>query len=60
MSPEQLFSIANAVAAVSWVSLAVLPGRRWVTEVLTGRAAPALVAGLYVGLIVSSKLSTPI
>ena len=53
MSPEQPFSIANAVAAVSWVLLAVLPGRRWVTGVVTGRAVPAVFAGLYIGLIAS-------
>ena len=53
MSPEQLFSIANTVAAVSWVLLAVLPVRRWVTDVLTGRVVPTVFAGLYIGLIVS-------
>ena len=53
MSPEQLFSIASAVAVVAWVLLAVLPGRRWVTGVVTGRAVPAVFAGLYIGLIVS-------
>jgi hypothetical protein len=53
MSPEQLFSIANAVAVVSWVLLAILPGRRWVTEMLASRVVPAVFAGLYTGLIVS-------
>ena len=53
MSPEQLFSVANTVAVISWVLLAVLPGRRWVTDVLTGRVVPAVFASLYIGLIVS-------
>jgi hypothetical protein len=54
MSPEQLFSIANTIAAVSWVLLAVLPRRRWVLDVVTGTVVPALFAVLYVGLIVST------
>ena len=54
MSPEQLFSIANAVAALSWLLLALLPRRRWVTETVTGRAVPALFAILYAGLLAST------
>jgi hypothetical protein len=54
MSPAQLFSIANTIAAVSWVLLAVLPRRRWVTDIVTGTVVPALFAGLYIGLIVST------
>ena len=54
MSPEQLFSIANTIAAVSWVLLAVLPRRRWVTGTVTGTVVPALFAVLYIGLIVST------
>src|SRR6185503_7667134 len=53
VSPEQLFSIANAVAAVSWLLLAVLPRRRWITGTVTGQVVPALFAVLYIGLIVS-------
>jgi hypothetical protein len=30
MSAEQLFAAANTPAALSWLLLAVLPGRRWV------------------------------
>jgi hypothetical protein len=54
MSPEQLFSIANAIAVVSWLLLAALPRRRWVTEVVTGAAVPALLGGFYIVLIVST------
>ena len=53
MSPEQLFSLANAIAALSWLLLALRPRQRWVTGVVTGRAVPALLAVLYIGLIVS-------
>jgi hypothetical protein len=54
MSPEQLFSIANTIAAVSWVLLAVLPRRRWVIDAVTGTVVPALFAVLYIGLIIST------
>jgi len=54
MSPEQLFSLANAIAALSWLLLVLLPRQRWVTGVITGRAVPALLAVLYIGLIVST------
>ena len=32
MTAEQMFSIANLLAVLCWILLAVLPGRRWVTE----------------------------
>jgi hypothetical protein len=54
MSPEQVFSIAGAIALPSWLLLAALPRRRWVTEVATGRIVPALFAVLYLGIIVSA------
>jgi hypothetical protein len=52
MSPEQIFSIVNAVALLSWVLLAVLPGRKWVTRAVTGTAVPALLAALYTAIMV--------
>jgi hypothetical protein len=54
MSPEQLFSSANAIAALSWLLLALLPRHRWVTGLVTGKVVPALLAALYIGLIVST------
>jgi hypothetical protein len=54
MSPEQLFSIVNTIALVSWLLLAVLPRHRWVADVVTGKVVPALFGALYVGLIVST------
>jgi hypothetical protein len=53
MSPEQLFSIANTIALVSWLLLAILPRRRWVSEVVTGKVVPGLLAALYLGLVVA-------
>jgi hypothetical protein len=48
---EQLFSIANTIALLSWLLLAVLPGRRWVTDVMTGKVIPMVFAGLYVVIV---------
>jgi len=52
MSAEALFSIANSVAMVAWVLLAVLPGRAWVRRVVTAGVVPGLFAALYVGIVV--------
>ena len=54
MSPEQVFACANAVALLSWLLLAVLPGRPWVTEIVTGKAVPALFAVVYVGIVATT------
>jgi hypothetical protein len=53
MSPEQLFSIANLLSVLCWILLALLPNRRWVTEVLTGRAAPTLFALAYIAIVIA-------
>jgi len=47
MTPDQIFTIANTAAILGWVLLAALPNRRWVTEVITGGAIPALLAVAY-------------
>lgn len=54
MSPDQVFAVANTVALSSWVLLAVLPGRRWVTQVVTGTVVPALFAAVYVAIIATT------
>jgi hypothetical protein len=39
MTAELIFSIANVLSVLCWILLAVLPNRRWVTDVVTGKAA---------------------
>ena len=51
MTPEQLFSIVNLLAALSWILLAVLPRHEWVTRLVTNLIVPALLAAVYVALI---------
>jgi hypothetical protein len=57
MSPEQVFTAMNTIAVFGWVLLAVLPGRRWVTEVVTGMALPAFFAILYVAIVATTLAS---
>jgi hypothetical protein len=54
MTPELLFSVTNTIAIFCWILLAVLPGRRWVTHTVTGRAVPALFAVIYVGIVIAT------
>ena len=51
MTAEQIFSVANLMALIGWLLLAVLPGRPRVAAVVTGVAIPALLALAYVALI---------
>ena len=53
MTPDQVFSIANAVALCAWILLAVLPRQRWVSSVLAPIAMPAFFALIYVAIIVT-------
>lgn len=46
MSPEQIFPVVNAIALASWILLAALPGRQWVTRVVTV-GVPVVLAVLY-------------
>ena len=51
MSPEQVFGITNTIAILAWLLLAVLPGRAWVADVVTGRIIPAFFALVYVAIV---------
>lgn len=51
MTPDQIFSVANPVAFVGWLLLAVLPGRTWVAALVTAVVIPSLLAVVYVAVI---------
>jgi hypothetical protein len=51
MTPDALFGLANLLAIVSWLLLAVGFRRPWVTAVVTGTAVPMLFAVAYVAII---------
>jgi hypothetical protein len=51
MNPDQIFAIANPLAALSWLLLIVAPKR---AALVTGLAVPATFAVLYSALIAAS------
>ena len=59
MTPEQIFSIVNLVAAVAWIMLMLLPRQQWVTGVVTSLIVPMLFAFIYVGIVVTTFGRTP-
>jgi len=59
VSPQQVFSIANSLALVSWIMLAILTGRPWVTKVVTTKLVPGLFAILYTAIAVSLFWHSP-
>jgi hypothetical protein len=58
MSPDQIFSVVNLVALLSWVLLAVFPGRRAVTDIIAGTAVPGALAAVYAVIIASAWTSS--
>jgi len=54
MTPDQVFTVANLVAAVTWIALAILPRRRFVTDVLAGWVVPAVLSLLYLLVVATT------
>jgi ABA4-like protein len=54
VTPEQVFSIVNLIATAAWLALVILPGRRWVTGIVTSTVVPLLFAIVYVGIVVTT------
>lgn len=48
---EWIFTLANPLALVGWLGLAIFPGRRFVVDGVSGLIIPALLAVAYAGLI---------
>lgn len=59
MTPDFIFTVANAIAMISWVLLALLPRQRWVTNTLTGTVVPALLATLYIAIVAATFGRSP-
>jgi hypothetical protein len=54
MTADQIFTIANPLAAIGWILLAVAPHREWVTRIVTGLVIPAIFAVAYVAIVVTT------
>src|SRR5262245_9324591 len=53
MTPDQIFSMANPLAVIGWILLALFPGRRSVTMGIAGTLLPALFAVAYVAIAIA-------
>ena len=54
MTANQVFSIVNPIALLSWLLLIVLPHRRWVIDMVAGFAVPVLFAIVYTVIIATN------
>jgi hypothetical protein len=52
MKAEQIFSIANTIALISWIILAVAPRWKWTRKIILSGAIPLLLSAVYLVLIV--------
>src|SRR5262245_42941257 len=59
VTPQQVFPIVNLIATAAWLALVILPGRRWVTGLVTSTFVPLLFAIVYVGVVVTTFGRTP-
>jgi hypothetical protein len=54
MTPEQLFTLLNAIALVGWLLIAIFPRRPLVVETIAGTAIPAFFAVAYIAILAST------
>jgi hypothetical protein len=54
MTPEQLFTLLNAIALVAWLVIAIFPRRPLVVQTIAGAAIPAFFAAAYIAMIASA------
>ncbi len=59
MTANTVFSIVNPLALMSWLLLIVLPGRQWVTEIVSGLVVPVLLAVVYVAIVGTHFFGSP-
>ena len=54
-----IFSICSTLAMLGWLGLAVLPGRRWMVEVVARIAIPVAIACIYLALMATHYGAAP-
>jgi hypothetical protein len=54
VSPDLLFTPLNGVAVLSWIALAGMPRKRWVTHGLTAVWVPAVCAAVYTVVVAAT------
>ena len=58
-TPDTLFQIANPVALIGWLALALSPLAPRITQIVAGLVIPLLMAVLYSGLILAHWSTAP-
>jgi hypothetical protein len=58
-SPDVMFQIANPVALIGWLALALSPLAPRITQIVAGMVIPLLLAVLYTGLILAHWSTAP-
>lgn len=53
MKPETIFSIANTIALISWIVLAVAPRWSWTRKIILSSAIPLLFSIAYLVVIIA-------
>lgn len=56
---DTIFSLCSSLAMVGWAGLILLPGRRWVVEVLARVVIPLIIAAIYLFLMASNYATAP-
>ena len=59
MTPDVLFRIANNIALFGWIMLAVLPRWRWSARLIAPVLIPALLAMIYVTMVITQFGRSP-
>jgi hypothetical protein len=57
--PETIFSVCSGLAMLGWVGLVLLPGQRFVVEVLARVLIPIAIACIYIFLMATNYGSAP-
>ena len=58
-TPDTMFQIANPVALIGWLALALSPLAPRITQIVAGMVIPLLMAVLYSGLILAHWSTAP-
>ena len=56
---DTIFSAASTLAMLGWAGLILLPGQRWVVEIVARMVIPLVIACVYVFLMVTNYGSAP-
>lgn len=56
---ETIFSVCGLLAMVGWLGLALLPGQRWMVELVARLVIPGIIGLVYIVLMLGNMEATP-